>query len=153
MFTITKAVSQDFERVYPLFNGFGDSPIAKEDWKKLFLSPWTTEEDFCGYLLLQDGDVKGYLGVIFSRRLLNNKTEKLCNMTSWIVNQDCRSKSLWLILELLKLEDYTLTNFTASPTVAAILSKLGFKEFSVDQRVFLPLPHFALPGGRPTADF
>ena len=106
-------------------------------------SPWQTTEDFCGYLLLKDGDIKGYLGLIFSRRILNDKVEKFCNMTSWVVNEDCRSQSLPMLLELLKLKDYTLTNFTASPTVATILGKLGFTEFPVDQRVLLPMPHFA----------
>src|SRR6476469_5479047 len=153
MFTIKKAVSEDFERVYPLLRSFGNSSISKDDWKGIFDSPWKTTEDFCGYLLLKDGNVKGYLGLIFSRRTLDDKTEKLCNMTSWIVDEDSRSTSLLLLLELLKLKDYTLTNFTASPTVATILKKLGFKEFHVDQRVLLPIPQFALPGRRNRCDF
>jgi len=153
MFTIKKAVSEDFERVYPLLRSFGNSSISKEDWKRIFDNPWKTTEDFCGYLLLKDGNVKGYLGLIFSRRTLDDKTEKLCNMTSWIVDEDSRSTSLLLLLELLKLKDYTLTNFTASPTVATILKKLGFKEFHVDQRVLLPIPQFALPRRRNRCDF
>jgi hypothetical protein len=153
MFTITKAVAEDFARVSPLFQGFGDSPIPAADWKKIFVTPWKTEEDFCGFLLLKDGVVKGYLGLIFSRRTLNGKPEKLCNMTSWIVNEDCRGQSILLLLELLKLKDYTLTNFTASPTVAAILKKLGFEEFPVDQRVLLPIPGFRLRRSGSTCEF
>lgn len=153
MFTITKAVSEDFERVYPLFQGFGESAIAKHDWKKIFVTPWKTDEDFCGYLLLQDGVVKGYLGLIFSVRTLNGKTEKLGNMTSWIVDQECRSQSILLLLELLKLKNYTLTNFTASEPVATILKKLGFEEFTVDQRVLLPIPNFRLRRSGSTCDF
>src|ERR1043166_1315152 len=143
MLTICKAVSEDFDRVYPLFQGFGDAPIPKDTWKKIFVTPWKSNEDFCGYLLLQDGAVKGYLGLIFSRRTLNDKIEKFCNMTSWVVSEDCRSKSLAMLLEVLKLNDYTLTNFTASPTLAPLLGKLGFTEFAVDQRVLLPLPRIA----------
>lgn len=144
MFKIEKAVSDDFERVYPLFSGFGGPPIPKAAWKKIFDSPWPAVEDFCGYLLLKDGEVKGYLGLIFSHRRIDDKPQKLGNITSWIVREDCRGQSLLLIFEALKLKDYTLTNFTASPTVAAILSKLGFKEFRVDQRVLLPVPSFSL---------
>ncbi len=151
MFTIRKAVSEDFARVYPLFQGFGDAPISKENWKKIFVSPWKITEDFCGYLLLKDADVKGYLGLIFSRRILNGKVEKFCNMTSWVVNEDSRGQSILMLLELLKLKDYTLTNFTASPTVATILGKLDFTEFSVDQRLLLPMPRFA--GRRHGCDF
>jgi hypothetical protein len=143
MFTIRKAVSADFDQVYPLLHGFGDSPIAKENWKKIFVPPWQTGEDFCGYLLLHGDEVKGYLGLVFSQRMLNNRAERFCNMTSWIVNEDCRGQSLKLLLEALKLKDYTLTNFTASPTVATILSKLGFTEFAVHQRVLLPFPRLA----------
>jgi len=145
MFTISKAVSEDFDRVYPLFQDFGDAPISKETWRKIFVTPWQTTENFCGYLLLQDDAVKGYLGLIFSRRLMNDRVEKFCNMTSWIVTEECRSQSLSMLLEVLKLKDYTLTNFTASPTVATILSKLGFTEFPVDQRILLPLPRFSGP--------
>jgi hypothetical protein len=143
MFTIRKAVSADFEQVYPLLHGFGDSPIAKEHWQKIFVTPWRTSEDFCGYLLLRDGEVKGYLGLIFSERMLGDNIEKFCNLTSWIVVEDSRNQSLKMLLEVLKLKDYTLTNFTASPTVATILSKLGFTEFAVHQRVLLPVPRFA----------
>jgi hypothetical protein len=65
-------------------------------------------------------------------------------MTSWIVADDSRSQSIFMLLELLKLEEYTLTNFTASPSVATILGKLGFSDFRIDQRVLLPVPRVAL---------
>lgn len=153
MFTIRKAVNEDFDRVYPLFHGFGGPPVSKDNWKKIFVTPWKTTEDFCGYLLLKDGEVKGYLGLIFSRRILNGQMQKFCNMTSWAVNKDCRGQSISMLLELLKLKDYTLTNFTASPTVARILSKLGFTEFPVDQKVLFPIPHFARRGHGHGCDF
>jgi hypothetical protein len=153
MLTIRKAVSGDFERVYPLLQGFGGTPISKELWRKLFVSPWEPLEDFCGYLLLKDGEVKGFLGLIFSKRMFKGKTEKLCNMTSWIVNEECRGESLSMLMEVLKLRDYTLTNFTASPTVATILSKLGFRDFGIDQLVLLPVPYIGWPGRRPRCVF
>jgi hypothetical protein len=151
--TIRKAVSTDFERVYPLLQGFEGSPISKELWRKLFVSPWKTPEDFCGYLLLKDDEVKGFLGLIFSYRIINGRAEKLCNMTSWIVREECRGESLLMLMEVLKLRDYTLTNFTASPTVATILSKLGFSEFPIDQLVLLPVPSIAWPGRGPRCVF
>ena len=143
MFTISKAIPEDFDRVYPLLHGFGGPPVSQDTWKKIFVNPWKTSEDFCGYLLMKDGEVEGYLGSIFSRRILNGEIEKFCNMTSWVVNENSRGQSILMLLELLKLKDYTLTNFTASPTVARILDKLGFTAFSVDQRVLFPIPNFA----------
>jgi hypothetical protein len=140
MFTVQKATSEDFERVYPLFEGFAAPLIPKEKWKRIFAPPWKTTEGFCGYLLLKDDEVKGFLGLIFSERLLERKPERFCNMTSWVVREECRGQSILLLLELLKLKNYTLTNFTASPTVATILTKLGFTAFPLDQTVLFPLP-------------
>jgi hypothetical protein len=153
MLTIRKAVGADFESVYPLLLDFENSSISKELWRKLFVSPWDSPEDFCGYLLLKDGEVKGFLGLVFSRRILNGKPEKLCNLTSWIVKEECRGQSLLMLMEVLKLKDYTLTNFTASPAVAAILDKLGFKNFRVDQLVLLPAPAMPFSGRRPKCVF
>jgi hypothetical protein len=60
------------------------------------------------------------------------------------VSEDCRSQSLSLLLTALKLKGYTFTNFTASPTVASILSRLGFTEFEVHQQVLFPVPYLRL---------
>jgi len=49
-----------------------------------------------------------------------------------------------LLLEALKLKDYTFTNFTPSETVAVLVGRLGFKEFEVNQQVLLPLRHLSL---------
>jgi len=141
--TMEKAVSEDFERVYPLLLDFKSPRIHREDWRTLFTNNWQSPEDYCGYLLLQEGEVKGYLGLLFSKRRINGRVEKFCNMTSWIVREDCRSQSLRPLLELLKLKDYTITNFTPVQMVPAILKKLGFAEFKTNQCLLFPVPGFA----------
>jgi hypothetical protein len=146
MFSIERATGGDFERIYPqLRQCFGDS-FAKDDWRKIFVSQWKTPEEFCGYMLLNDGEVKGYLGLLFSSRVINNEVEKFCNMTSWCVSDECRGQSLRMMLEALRLKDYTFTNFTASPTVAEISRRLGFIELEVPQQVIFPLPGFRITG-------
>ena len=141
MLTISQAVSADFEDVYPqLIQCFG-SALTKEEWKKIFVSHWPSPEEFCGYKLLKDGVVKGYLGLLFSNRIIGGESVTFCNLTSWCVAEDCRVHGLRLLLEALKLRDYTLTNFTASPAAAEILRHFNFTEFSVDHRVLFPLPN------------
>ncbi len=141
MFTIERAVPEDFDRVYPQLQGFGGT---RQGWRKLFIPYWKSPEDFCGYMLLRDGEVKGYLGLLFSSRVLDGRVEKFCNLTSWIVSDDARSKSLPMLLEVLKLKDYTITNFTASPTAAVIMRRLGFLELDVHQQVLFPVPGLGL---------
>lgn len=142
LYSVRKARGDDFEHVYPLLQTFPNPALSKANWKKVFANPWRAPEDFCGYLLIRDGAIAGYLGLLFSRRLFDGRTAKFCNLTSWVVREDCRGHSLKLLLEALKLTDHTFTNFTASPVVATVMRRFGFTEFAVHQRVLLPVPRF-----------
>lgn len=155
MFKIERAAAEDFERVFPLLEKLNGAEIRKEDWRNIFVKHWESPEDFCGHILTKDGEVKGFLGLLFSRRTFNNEVYKFCNISSWIVDEDCRSHSVFLMLEALKLKDYTFTGFTASSTSNAIpvLSRLGFKEFEVNQQVLPPLPNLLLQGRAYTCEF
>lgn len=153
VFKIERATTEDFERVYLLLLKFNATDISKEEWRKLFTKHWKSPEDFYGHIIVKDGEVKGFLGLIFSNRIFNGEVYKFCNITSWIVDEDCRSQSLFLLLEMLKLKNYTFTNFTASNAVAAVLVKLGFKEFEVNQQVLLPAPNLFLRGGGYSCEF
>lgn len=145
MYTVERATAADFERVYPhLRESFGEE-IPKEEWRKIFVRQWDAPEEFCGLMLLREGEVRGYLGLLFSERALGGgRRAKLCNMTSWCVSEDSRGQSLSLLLEALKLKEYTFTNFTASETVAAVLARLRFQQFAVHQQVILPVPSLGL---------
>jgi len=144
--TIERATSIDFDRVYPLLLDFNNSRIAQDKWRQIFNTNWNSPENYCGLLLLQGGRVEGYLGLLFSARMIKGRTEKFCNMTSWIVREGCRSQSLRLLFELLKLSDYTITNFTPSNNVTIILKKLGFMAIENNLRILFPFP------GEPLSD-
>jgi hypothetical protein len=140
MFTIKKARAEDFELVYPLLQSFNNPNLSRTDWKKIFVNHFHASEDYCGLMLLKDEQVKGYLGLIFSSRTINERPEKFCNLTSWIVNEDCRGHGLSLLLEVLRLKDYTITNFTPSGDAEAVMAKLGFTAIEIHQQVLFPLP-------------
>jgi len=146
--TIEKAVSADFDRVYPLLLDFNLPATTRDDWALLFANNWKSPEDFCGYLLLDGGEVSGFLGLLFSTRTIDGKLERFCNMTSWIVREPYRPQSLRLLFEALKLKDLTITNFTPSTTVAAILRKVGFTELKNSQRLLFPNPVAAISSSR-----
>jgi hypothetical protein len=140
---VVKAHPDDFERVYPLLQDFGISRLTKDHWLRLFTKNWDSAEAHCGYLLEQGGEVKGFLGLLFSERTIKGRLEKFCNLTSWMVKQESRPHSLQLLLEALKLRDCTFTNFTPSTGVASILKKLGFIELQSSEQILLPVPGFS----------
>lgn len=153
MFKVERVTTEDFERVYPQLRKFNSAELSKEDWRNIFIKHWKSPEDFCGHILVKDGEVKGFLGLIFSSRIFNNEVYKFCNITSWIVDEDCRSQSVFLLLEALKLKDYTFTNFTASQTVVAVINRLGFKGFEVNQQVLPAIPNLLWQGRGYTCEF
>tara|TARA_B100002003_G_scaffold240722_1_gene261564 strand:- start:1353 stop:2207 length:855 start_codon:yes stop_codon:yes gene_type:complete len=143
MAIVRKAVAQDFEKVYPLFVKFNNPRLSKDDWRQLFVNHWHTREGYFGYVL-EDGErIVGFLGLIFGRRILNEREEKFCNLTSWVVDEKFRSQSLFLLLPVLKLKDYTLTILTGSQETYAVARKLGFQDLESHVQIILPLPSVA----------
>ena len=140
MAIVRKAVAQDFEKTYPLFVKLNNPHLSKDDWRQLFVDHWNSNEGYFGYVL-EDGErIVGFLGLMFSRRTLNAREEKFCNIHSWVVDEKFRSQSLFLLLPVLKLKEYTLTMFTGSKEVYAAAKKLGFQDLESHLQIIPPLP-------------
>jgi len=120
---IVKATPEDFDRVYPLLMEFNNPRIKLMDWKRIFHHPWEVEEDYCGYMLLDNDKVEGYLGYIFSRNTICGNIVKFCNLTSWIVHEKHRGQSLELFYPSIKLEDYVITDFSPTDSVLKMFHK------------------------------
>ncbi|MCP4138138.1 MAG: hypothetical protein GY754_44660 [bacterium] len=145
MTTITKkALADDFEKIYPLFLDFDNPRITKEDWKQLFVDHWDCNEGYFGYMLIdeeKDPDAAvGFLGFIFSKRIINGEEHKLCNMSNWVVKKEYRHESLALFIRLLKLKKYTITNYTPIEDIIPITKKFGFAEMDTHFKIVLPVP-------------
>lgn len=142
MAIVKKAKIEDFEKIYPLLLGLNNHRLSKEDWRRLFIKDWDNQEDYFGYMLVDRTQTVGFLGLIFSNRLINNKVQKFCNLTSAIVKKEYRSESILLFFPLLKLKEYTLTCFTPSKEVALILERLGFRALEDRIKIIFPIPGF-----------
>src|SRR6516165_11952987 len=93
---IRKARGDDFERVYPLLLRFKDPHLKEEHWRQLFVDHSGLQNDHFGWVLVEGGDVVGFVGTIFSQRTIRGGTVRLCNINSWIVKQEYRTHSLAL---------------------------------------------------------
>lgn len=139
---VRRAFAEDFKKIYPLliqFNKKNPRPL-KRDWQELFKKHWDSPENYYGYILVEGEEIVGFLGLIFSRRLINGKSYNFCDMGNWIVYDKYREQSLSLLLPVLKLKDYTITVQTAEERVNLILKRFGFKELGTRVKIILPLP-------------
>src|SRR5688572_15132362 len=139
--TIRKATPDDFEYVYPLFNGFQAPRPSKEEFQQLFIPRWGSDESYVGFILEENGEAIGYLGTLFSRRDINGRKEKFCNLCTWIVKEEYRSEGLPLLFQVLRMKDVTVTNFTGN-RVASILRKFDFQVLDKTIKILLPFPAF-----------
>ena len=147
MSRVLKARPEDFERVYPLLAQFNNPYVDKETRRRLFAGHWDSDEGYCGTMLIEADRVVGFLGLVFSRRHIGDKEERFCNLTSWIVEPAHRKKSIFLLIPVLKLRGLTLTDFTPSKEVYALLKKAGFRDLETHCRYILPFPRTSR-GGR-----
>ena len=138
MATARKAFPEDFDKTYPLFEKFNNVGLKKRDWEQLFLNPWKSRERHCGYILLEDNKVVGYLGTLFSERIIQSQENKFCNVTSWIVEKEFRNQSFLLLLPLLTLKGYTTTIFSPNNATYIASKKLGFKDLETHIRLIFP---------------
>jgi hypothetical protein len=138
MAEVRKAYAEDFENIYPLLGKMDGYRMGKETWKKLFIRHWGQEEDYFGWVLDDNGSIGGYLGAIFSTRLIDGKLQKFCNLSTWIIDEKYRKQGLSLFLPVLALEDYTVTNFSSADKTYIISKKLGFEDTSTEFRLITP---------------
>lgn len=138
--SVRQAQREDFEVVFPLLDRyFAQVHLSRQKWRTLFECPWSKPNDFPGFLLVEGKIIRGFLGTIFSERQFEGGIHRLCNMTSWVVEEGYRAHSLKLLLAILTLPDCTITNFTPSPAVATVLGRSGFIEISDHRLLLWPL--------------
>ena len=147
MITVKKATVKDADKLIPLLFELDSKKQTQEEWQSLFKFQWD-DQNYCGYVMYDGGKAVGFLGLLFSRRVVNDKPNKFCNITSWIVRKQYRRQSLHLLLPVLELDNHTITVLTCNAETCFITKKLGFIDLEIGQRVILPLPF--LPKSTPS---
>lgn len=138
MISLKKVYPSMFQKIYPLLQELDSSEMKKNCWENVFKNNWDKQEEYCGYALFDNEKVVGFLGLIFSERIINNHQEKFCNINTWFVKEEYRDYSLSLMMPIVKLKDYTLTDLSPSRAVCRLSQRLGFQE--LDSQVIIIFP-------------
>lgn len=94
-----------------------------------------------GYVLIKnDKDVIGFLGTIFSKRLIEENRVEHCYLHSWIVCEKHRFEAFKLIMPILK-KSMFLSTFSPIKTLEGLYKKLGFSEIQFFSKFILFLPN------------
>jgi hypothetical protein len=147
MIAVQEAKAEMFPRILELLQQFNvnNPTITREDWQGIFSYSWKFPDDPLGFVLIDGEKIVGFLGTICSRRMINGREEKFCNLTSWVAAKSHRQHSMMLLSPVLKLADYTVTNQTPARHIHPLFVKLGFQELERKRVVLYPFPELGGP--------
>jgi acetoacetyl-CoA synthetase len=128
----------DIERLCVFLDrGFGTRiPVA---WRPLFDYKWLDEKPDLGFMLVTGDEIRGFIGAVYARRLIEGKTALVCNLSSFYVHPDYRGWSFALLAHALRDETVCYTSLTPSRTVAHMCEAMGFSYIDRNKIMLLPL--------------
>ena len=149
MAELVKINADLFPKLYEAFLHDDDPYSSESDWRNIFNYRWEKEEDHSGYALMKDGAVIGMMAMAFSRRIIDGKQRKFCNLHTWWVHEDHRGRSIAMLRPLMNLNDYTVTYFAPCDRMRALTRRLGFSDLDVQMKLLFPRPAAAFAGNDP----
>jgi len=139
MAVVEKVTPAMLDDVIPLLSELEDTH-SREEWREIFDYQWESDEGYVGFALVDDRKVVGFNGALFSRRIIDGREARICNLTSWIVKEQYRTESMRLVFPVLKLKGYTITNLTMNERAWEITRRLGFKNLDTNVRIIFLVP-------------
>jgi hypothetical protein len=124
---IRRAIADDIEAVSALLaSGFKQVPIPF--WRSMLRSPWLPAEQTpdIGAVIVAGKDIVGFLGAMYSDRIVGARIERFCNVFAWYVRDDYRHYSLPLLSFLVRRPNLTFVNVTPATHVVPLFERFGF---------------------------
>jgi hypothetical protein len=123
-----------------------NAAIPQQTWIDAFRHDWLPDPPNHGFKLLADGELVGTLGAIYSRQTIGGAPADFCNLTSLVVEDAYRARSMDLISACLSQKQFRFTNFTPTQSVAKMLRLFRFQELPSGERLVFnpPIPALAL---------
>lgn len=138
-YKITEIQKKDFNSTEILNFLKDQNKIPLDNIKKII--NFTREENYpVAFVMthLDSNKIVGFMGTLFSKKRSNQNQSIFCNIHSWIVDNNHRLYSFYLILNLIK-KKTNLIALTPVFTLKGLLKKLGFEKKKIFERFFLNL--------------
>lgn len=141
MSIIRKIELKDFEETCNLVQqGLPSWGISNEQRFRMFNNYWNIPNHFAGYVAEVDNKIVGYIGTICSEISKDNQIEKICNLTSWYLKEEYRNHGigLKLLMPIIGMKSYTITNLSPTKDAYKLLKNLGFKDLETGHYLLFP---------------
>lgn len=114
--------------------------LTAADWAAAITPPWADESPNHGFLLRAGERLVGVYLAFYSRREIDGRPERFCNLAAWCVLDEYRSLGLRLLHALLAQKNYHFTDLSPSGNVIALNARLKFVHLDVATALVPNLP-------------
>lgn len=129
---IRPARPADIEPVCALLNEKMNRKIAPERWARLMTYDWLAEKPDLGRVVEADGQVLGYVGMVYADRAVPGadgpRSERTVNICAWYLDKSLRGQGLGTAMMAEATDDPALTYdiMTSSKNTLQILDDVGY---------------------------
>lgn len=143
---VRPAQKEDLERIAQFLHANHDPRLSLQQWQRLFEYPHVSKQANLGFLLEAQNQLVGFLGAIYSDRLVGGHLERFCSLTSWHVVPEFRASSIRLLMELIGQDGYTFVNLAPSEQVGQLMLRCGFQPLEYHKLLCGPTSYRVLVG-------
>ncbi|MCP5244669.1 MAG: hypothetical protein H6937_01390 [Burkholderiales bacterium] len=114
--------------------------FTPQQWKQGISRSWLSDAPNYGFMLRNNAQIVGVLCAIYSEQNIAGSQRRFCNPHSWCVLSDFRTRSIDLVLALIRQKGYTFTMFSPNKEGVEIFKYLKFKPLNDALLIFLNVP-------------
>jgi len=141
---ISPITQSDLGDVADFLHNHMNSRFSPSVWQQGISVSWLESTPNYGFMLKQGETLVGVLCAIYSEQSVNDKLVKFCNPHSWCVLPEFRTRSVDLVLAVIRQPGYHFTMFSPNSSGIEIFGYLKFKPLNREISVMLnvPTPNF-----------
>jgi acetoacetyl-CoA synthetase len=102
--------------------------VPAQFWRRMIAYSWLAAEEKpdLGAVIAAGTEIVGYLGAMYSNRVVAGRQERFCNVFGWYVKPEYRHYSVSLLSFLVRRPGLTFFNVTPADHVLPIFKRIGF---------------------------
>ena len=138
---VRPANASDIPAAVELLHTRMNARIASERWRRILDYPWRPQEAERGWLVEDRGFIVGFMGAIYSDRVVAGQVHRFCDLSSWYLMRDYRGDGTGdaLLRAGMAKPDVTYQTMTARRATGRKIRALGFEVLDDTRHVFRPL--------------
>ena len=137
---VRPAQAGDIAAVVELLQTHMNAKIPRERWARLLDYPWRPEGVERGWLVEDRGRVVGFMGTIYSDRVIGGQLRRFCDLSSWYLLADYRGDGTGddLLRSGMAQPGVTYQTMTARRATGRKIRALGFSVLDDSRSLFRP---------------